>query len=250
MPVVCLDVDVRDLAFAVAGDQARMLAAGTITAPALLYIYLDRIARLDPQLNSYRVVLTDTARQEAKSAQGRLDVGERLPLLGVPVAVKDDIDVAGQLTTYGSDAVSTPAAKDAEVVSRLRAAGAVIIGKTNVPELMMLPITESKTYGATRNPWDAALTPGGSSGGNGAAVAAGLVPLAVGSDGGGSIRIPSTWCGVYGVKTTRGLVPLEPRDEPWCGLDVYGPMARKVEDAAALLDAIVGPRRLKFRRFV
>jgi amidase len=152
MPVVCLDVDVRDLAFAGAAEQARMLAAGTITAPALLEIYLDRIARLDPRLNSYRVVLTDTARQEAQSAQGRLDVGERLPLLGVPVAVKDDIDVAGQLTTYGSDALSTPAAKDAEVVSRLRAAGAVIIGKTNVPELMMLPITESKTFRATRNP--------------------------------------------------------------------------------------------------
>jgi len=236
MPVVCLDVDVRDLAFAGAADQARMLAAGTITAPALLDIYLDRIARLDPQLNSYRVVLTDTARQEAQSAQGRLDVGERLPLLGVPVAVKDDIDVAGQLTTYGSDAVSMPAAKDAEVVSRLRAAGAVIIGKTNVPELMMLPITESKTFGATRNPWDTALTPGGSSGGNGAAVAAGLVPLAVGSDGGGSIRIPSTWCGLYGVKTSRDRVPLAPRVEPWCGLDVYGPMARSVEDAALFLD--------------
>jgi amidase len=220
-----------------------MLAAGTITAAALLDIHLDRIARLDPQLNSFRVVLVDTARQEAKDAQSRLDAGERLPLLGVPVAIKDDIDVAGELTTFGSDAVSTPKSTDAEVVRLLRAAGAVIIGKTNVPELMMLPFTESKTFGATRNPWDTELTPGGSSGGNGAAVAAGLVPLAVGSDGGGSIRIPSSWCGIYGLKTQRGQVPLKPRIDPWCGLDVYGPMARSVEDAALFLDvtATTGP---------
>jgi amidase len=236
IPVVCLDVDVRDVAFAGAAEQARMLAEGKITAPALLDIYLDRIARLDPQLNSFRVVLESSARQEAKDAQTRLDAGERLPLLGVPVAIKDDIDVAGQLTTFGSDAVSTPKSADAEVVRRLREAGAVIIGKTNVPELMMLPMCESKTFGATRNPWNTDLTPGGSSGGNGAALAAGLVPLAVGSDGGGSIRIPSSWCGLYGLKTSRDLVPLAPRDEPWCGLDVYGPMARSVEDVALFLD--------------
>ena len=135
-------MDVQDLAFAGAAEQARMLAAGTITAPSLLEIYLDRIARLDPQLRSYRVVLADTARQEALAAQRRLDAGERLPLLGVPVAIKDDVDVAGELTPCGSSAVSTPAARDAEVVARLRAAGAVIIGKTSVPELMIFPFTE------------------------------------------------------------------------------------------------------------
>ena len=110
MQVVCLDVDVRDLAFSGAAEQARMLAEGTITAPSLLEIYLDRIARLDPQLRSYRVVLANTARQEALAAQRRLDAGERLPLLGVPVAIKDDVDIAGELTTYGSSAVSTPQA--------------------------------------------------------------------------------------------------------------------------------------------
>jgi amidase len=229
-------VNPADVAFAGAAELARMLTAGTITAPDLLEIYLDRIARLDPQLNSFRIVLESSARQEAQAAQARLDAGERLPLLGVPVAIKDDIDVAGQLTTFGSDAVSTPKSADAEVVRRLREAGAVIIGKTNVPELMMLPMCESKTFGATRNPWNTDLTPGGSSGGNGAALAAGLVPLAVGSDGGGSIRIPSSWCGLYGLKTSRGQVPLAPRDEPWCGLDVYGPMARSVEDVALFLD--------------
>ena len=184
-----------------------MLAAATITAPALLEIYLDRIARLDPQLRSYRVVLAETARQEALAAQRRLDAGERLPLLGVPVAIKDDNDVAGELTACGSSGVSAPAAHDAEVVSRLRAVGAVIIGKTNVPELMIFPFTESLTFGVTRNPWNTALSPGGSSGGSGAAVAAGLAPLALGSDGGGSIRIPSGWCGLFGIKppTRPGL---------------------------------------------
>ena len=213
-----------------------MLAEGTITAPALLEVYLDRIARLDPALRCYRVVLAESARREAEAAQGRLDAGERLPLLGVPVAIKDDVDVAGELTPYRSSAVSTPASRDAEVVSTLRSAGAVIIGKTSVPELMMLPYTESLTFGATRNPWDTAVTPGGSSGGSGAAVAAGLAPLALGSDGGGSIRIPSGWCGLFGIKPQRDRVALAPHHDAWCGLSVSGPIARSVKDAALFLD--------------
>jgi amidase len=229
-------MDDADLAFAGAAQQARMLAEGTITAPALLEVYLDRIARLDPQLRSYRTVLAQTARQEAAAAQDRIDAGERLPLLGVPVAIKDDVDVDGEVTACGSGAVSTAAVRDAEVVSRLRAAGAVIIGKTNVPELMIFPFTESLTFGATRNPWNTALTPGGSSGGSGAAVAAGLAPLALGSDGGGSIRIPSGWCGLFGIKPQRDRVPLAPHDDAWCGLSVSGPMARSVRDAALFLD--------------
>src|ERR1700751_1890562 len=213
-----------------------MLAEGPIPAPSLLEIYLDRIARLPPQLRGYRVVLADTARQEALAAQRRLDAGERLPLLGVPVAIKDDVDVAGELTPYGSSAVSTPASRDAEVVARLRAAGAVIIGKTSVPEMMIFPFTETVTFGATRNPWDTALTPGGSSGGSGAAVSAGLAPLALGSDGGGSIRIPSAWCGLFGIKPQRDRVPLAPHDDAWNGLSVNGPISRTVEDAATFLD--------------
>src|ERR1700749_4242179 len=221
-----------------------MLTAATITAPALLEIYLDRIARLDPQLRSYRVVLANTARQEALAAQRRLDAGERLPMLGVPVAIKDDVDVAGEMTTCGTSAVSTPSTRDAEVVARLRAAGAVIIGKTSVPEMMIFPFTETVTFGATRNPWDTALTPGGSSGGSGAAVAAGLAALEPGADGGGSIRIPSSWCGLFGVKPQRDRVSLEPHDEAWYGLSVNGPIARTVLDAAVFLDAtntVAGP---------
>lgn len=214
-----------------------MLAAGTITAPALLEVYLERIARLDPRLRSYRVVLADTARAEAAAAQRRLDAGERLPLLGVPIAIKDDVDIAGQTTTYGTGAHGPAATRDAEVVQRLRDAGAVIIGKTSVPELMMLPYTESVTYGATCNPWDTSRTPGGSSGGSCAAVAAGLAPLALGSDGGGSIRIPSSWCGVFGLKPQRDRISLAPHDNAWCGLSVNGPIARSVTDAALFLDA-------------
>lgn len=230
-------MDPRELAFAGAAEQARLLAAGTITAPELLEMYLQRIARLDPQLRAYRVVLADTARAEAAAAQTRLDAGERLALLGVPIAIKDDVDVAGQFTTYGTSAHGPAATADAEVVRRLRAAGAVVIGKTAVPELMMFPFTESLTFGATRNPWDTSRTPGGSSGGSGAAVAGGLAPLALGSDGAGSIRIPATWCGLFGLKPHRDRVPLAPHDDAWCGLSVNGPMARSVADAALFLDA-------------
>jgi amidase len=230
-------VDARDVAFAGAAAQAQMLADGELTAPELLEIYLERIARLDNQLRCYRVVLSDSARYEAAAAQDRLDAGERLPLLGVPIAIKDDVDVAGEVTTYGSGGHRPAVTSDAEVVRRLRAAGAVVIGKTNVPELMMFPYTESLTFGATRNPWNLKRTPGGSSGGSAAAVAAGLAPLALGSDGGGSIRVPATWCGLFGVKPQRDRVSLEPHDNAWYGLSVNGPLARSVMDAALFLDA-------------
>lgn len=214
-----------------------MLADGELTAPELLEVYLRRIARVDSQLRCYRVVLADRARHEAALAQDRLDAGERLPLLGVPIAIKDDVDVAGEVTTFGSGGPRPAVTSDAEVVRRLRAAGAVIIGKTNVPELMMLPYTESMTFGATRNPWNPTRTPGGSSGGSAAAVAAGLAALALGSDGGGSIRIPATWCGLFGLKPQRDRVSLEPHDDAWYGLSVNGPIARSVLDAALFLDA-------------
>jgi amidase len=230
-------VDASDLAFAGAAAQARMLAGGELSAPELLEVYLERIARLDDQLRCYRVVRIDSARDEAYAAQERLDAGERLPLLGVPIAIKDDVDVAGEVTTYGSGGHGAAVTSDAEVVRRLRAAGAVIIGKTNVPELMIMPFTESLTYGATRNPWNPGRTPGGSSGGSAAAVAAGLAPVALGSDGGGSVRIPATWCGLFGLKPQRDRISLEPHDDAWQGLSVNGPISRSVQDAALFLDA-------------
>lgn len=230
-------MDPRDLAFAGAAEQARMLAAGTVTAPELVELYLDRIARIDPELRCYRTVLAESARAQAQAAQARLDAGERLPLLGVPIAIKDDTDVAGELTTFGSSAHGPAATTDAEVIRRLRDAGAVILGKTTVPELMIWPFTETLTYGTTRNPWNPEYAPGGSSGGSGTAVAAGLAAMALGSDGMGSIRIPATWCGLFGIKPQRDRVPLSPHDDSWCGLVAYGPLARTVEDAALFLDA-------------
>jgi len=227
---------VDDVAFAGAAEQARLLAAGSVTAPDLLELYLNRIARLDRELRAYRVVLADSARAEAAAAQARIDAGERLPLLGVPIAIKDDTDVAGEVTTCGSAAYGPAATGDAEAVRRLRAAGAVIVGKTAVPEMMLWSFTETITFGATRNPWNADFTPGGSSGGSAVAVAAGMAGMALGSDGAGSIRIPSTWCGLFGFKPQRDRVSMAPHDDAWCGLAVNGPIARTVEDAALFLD--------------
>src|ERR1700687_4965072 len=226
-----------DIAFAGAAAQARMLAQGTLTAPKLLELYLNRIERLDPQLKAYRIVLAHTARTEAIAAQRRLGTGAVVPLLGVPVAIKDDTDVAGEVTTMGTSAYGPAATQDAEVCRRLREGGAVIIGKTAVPELCIWPFTETVTFGATRNPWDTTRTPGGSSGGSAAAWPAGLSPIAHGSDGGGSIRIPATWCGLFGIKPQRDRVSLAPNHGVWHGLSVNGPLSRTVEDAAVFLDA-------------
>lgn len=234
-------MDLIDLAFAGAAEQSRLLAGGAITAPALTELYLDRIARLDPEIRSYRIVMAEEARRDAAAAQERLDAGERAPLLGVPIAIKDGTDVAGQLTAYGSNAAGPAAVADAEVVTRLREAGAVILGKTAVPEMMIWPFTESVSFGATHNPWDVSRTPGGSSGGSAAAVAAGLASLALGSDGGGSIRIPATWCGLFGLKPQRDRIPTAPMVDGWCGLAHLGPMTHTVEDAALFLDVTADP---------
>ncbi len=233
-------MDATDLAFTGIDRQAQSIAAGEIGARQLLEVYLERIGRLDGQLNAFRVVLADRARDEADEADRRRTEGQRLPLLGVPIAVKDDIDVAGEVTAMGTRAYAGPVGRDAEVVRRLRSAGAVIIGKTNVPELCIWPFTESATWGVTRNPWSAQLTPGGSSGGSAAAVAAGLVGAALGSDGAGSIRIPAAWCGLFGLKPQRDRVPMGPRVQPWHGLSVNGVLTRSPADTALFHDAVAG----------
>jgi amidase len=203
-------------------------------------LYLERISRLDGLLNAFRVVFDERARMEADQADARRGAGGGRPLLGVPIAVKDDLDVAGEVTAYGTNAAGGPAAADAEVVRRLREAGALIIGKTNVPELTQWPFTETATFGATRNPWDLQRAPGGSSGGSGAAVAAGLVGAALGSDGAGSIRIPAAWCGLFGLKPQRGRVSMAPRPRAWHGLSVNGVLTRSVADTALFHDAASG----------
>ena len=172
-------MDAADLAFAGLARQAELVRDGEVSSRELTELYLERIGRLDPQLRGYRVVLADEALAAADEADRRRG-DDAPPLNGVPIAIKDDTDIAGQVTAHGSLAHGGPAAQDAEVVRRLRAAGAVLLGKTHVPELEALAVTESLAFGATRNPWDPARTPGGSSGGSAAAVAAGLAAAALG----------------------------------------------------------------------
>jgi amidase len=231
-----------EIAYAGVARQAELLRSGERSATELTELYLERIERLDPTLNAFRVVRAERALEEARMAQERLGAGDDAPLLGVPIAVKDNVDVAGELTTHGTGLVTQPAATDSEVVRRLRAAGAVIVGKTNMPELALWGhLTDSRTWGTTRNPWDPARTPGGSSGGGAAAVAAGLAAGAIGSDGGGSIRIPAACCGLFGLKPQRGRISLAPDDDHWLGLTHFGPLTRTVADAALLLDVLADP---------
>jgi amidase len=233
-------MDPTELAFSGAAQQARLIASGEVSAREVVEGALRRIERIDPALNAFRVVLADRALAEAQQADARRRAGEARPLLGVPVAIKDDTDVAGVPTARGTAASDlTPRDRDAEVVRRLRAAGAIVVGKTNVPELMMWPFSESQSFGAARNPWGLDRTPGGSSGGSAAAVATGLCGVALGTDGAGSIRIPAAFCGVFGVKPQRGRVPIDHgTSDGWHGLNVGGPLARTVEDAALFLDAL------------
>jgi amidase len=231
-------MDAADLAFAGAARQAELIRSREVSARELTELYLERIARLDPQLNAFRCVFAERARAEADQADARAKAGDTRPLLGVTVAVKDDIDVGGEPTMLGSSAHDGPAAADAEAIRRLRSAGAVILGKTNVPELTITPWTESLAFGATRNPWDVHRTPGGSSGGSGAAAAAGLAAATLGSDGAGSIRIPAACCGLFGLKAQNGRVPTAPLVEPWHGMSIWGPITRRVADSALVYDAI------------
>ncbi|MFK0011934.1 amidase [Streptomyces sp. NPDC091027] len=221
--------------------MAAALREGSVSARELTEEALRRIHAAQPRLNAFRSVRTDAALAEADAADRRLAAGERLPLLGVPVAVKDDMDVTGEATAFGCGGSFAPKTVDSEAVRRLRAAGAVVVGKTQTPELGQWPFTEGGAFGATRNPWNPEHTPGGSSGGSAAAVAAGLVPAALGSDGAGSVRIPAAWTHLVGVKPQRGRISTWPEPESFNGLTVNGVLARTVADAALLLDAASGP---------
>ena len=227
----------EDLAFAGVAALAAMVRGGEVSSRELVELYLERIERLEPELNAFRTLMAERALADADQADARRGAGDERSLLGVPIAVKDTEDVAGEITRWGSDAHSgVPATRDNELVGRLRAAGAVIVGKTNLPELAIMGATEGQAFGVTRNPWDPERTPGGSSGGSAAAVAAGLCAAATASDGAGSIRIPAANCGLVGLKPQRDRISLAPFAEHWNGLSVVGFLTRTVADTALLLD--------------
>ncbi len=230
-----------EVAFSGIAAQSRLLAGGEISSRELVDLYLRRIEELDPKLNAFSSVFAYRARAEADIADQRLARGESAPLLGVPVAVKDELDIAGEVATHGTRAYTEPAAHDCEHVRRLKEAGAIILGKTHLPELAIFGFTETEHHGATRNPWDLDRTPGGSSGGSGAAVAAGLIGGASASDGAGSIRIPAANCGLFGLKPQRGRISLMPESQHWYGMSKTGCLTRTVEDTALWLDVTHGP---------
>jgi amidase len=227
-----------DVAFAGLAGQVELVRSGAVSARELVELSLNRIERMDRELNSFGAVYGERALREAVEADARVAKGDFPPLTGIPVAVKDEIDIAGEVTSRGTGAYSTPAPADAEVVRRVRAAGAIVIGKTKMPELGLWPFTESITWGVTRNPWDLERTPGGSSGGSAAAVAAGLVPAALAVDGAGSIRIPAACCGLFGLKPQRNRVPTRPHFANGVQWVVFGAVTRSVLDTGVMLDVL------------
>lgn len=230
-----------DVLFAGVEVLAAATRDGEVSATELTRAYLARIDATDDRLNAFTTVMREEAMAEAGDRdRAHASGAEPGPLHGVPVAIKDELDVGGQVTTFGGRGNSTPAARDAEVVRRLREAGAVVIGKTAMPEFGQWPYTESVAFGLTRNPWDTTRSTGGSSGGTAAAVAAGLVPFGLGGDGGGSIRIPAAACGLFGLKPQRGRVSSDPHEHLWWALGAAGPLTRSVVDSALVYDVLHG----------
>ena len=227
-----------ELAFTPALELAARVRARKVSPVELTQLYLERIERIDPQLNAYVTVDAEGALAAARAAEAS---PSDAPFHGVPIPIKDLSETAGLRTTYSTKAYARFVPDfDAAVVRRIRGAGFIVLGKTNTPELGTIAQTESELNGICRNPWDVSRTPGGSSGGAAAATAAGLCPVAHGSDGGGSIRNPASCCGLFGLKPSRGRVSPAPYGSGALGLGTSGPLARTVRDAAALLDVMAG----------
>ncbi len=235
-------MDLTGLGFTSALDLSRLYRRGELTPNELVDSLLQRIDELDPRLNAFVEVLADEARAAASAAAQALQAGNDRGLLhGVPVAIKDQINIKGVRVTFGTPLLEHQVAdEDAPLVQRLRAAGAIILGTTNMPEFGWQGHSWSPLWGMTHNPWNLERSAGGSSAGSAAAIAAGLAPFALGSDGAGSIRIPASFCGVFGLKPTYGRVPMYPVSVSEL-VTHYGPMSRSVRDAAAMLDVMAGP---------
>lgn len=226
-------------------ELARQVRTKKISATEVVQHALSQIEALDTKINAFNQTNADAALADAKALDTRIVAGDDVgPLAGVPLGVKDLENAVGYVTTFGSARhVNDPVAtSDSVLVSRLKAAGCVVVGKTNTPEFAYKGVTDSPTFGHTANPWNLERSPGGSSGGSAAALAAGMVPLATGSDGGGSIRIPSSLCGLSGLKPSQGWVPMGGARSSTTGiLSVKGPMTRTTADAALAFDACIGP---------
>lgn len=215
-------------------DIVEKLRNGEVKPEEVLEECLEKIEKLNPKINAF-ITLNEKAKEEAKAVE------TSKPLAGLPVAIKDNVETRGIKTTYCSKLYENYVPEeDAVLVERLKKAGAVIIGKTNMPEFGLIAYTDNPLFGPTRNPWDLSRTVGGSSGGSAAAVAAGMVPVASGNDGGGSIRIPASFCGLYGLKPSFGRVPCHPSLPIFVGLHSEGFLTRYVEDTALMLDIVKG----------
>ncbi|MBI4607840.1 MAG: amidase [Candidatus Rokubacteria bacterium] len=232
-----------DLCFAPATTLARLIRQKKVSPLEVVRAVLERIERVNPKLNAYCTVVPDLALKAARRAESAVMRRQGLgPLHGIPVSIKDLVPTAGIRTTWGSKIYEHHVPEeDGLIVQRLKAAGAIVLGKTNTPEFGAGANTTNAVFGPTRNPWNPALTCGGSSGGAAVALATGTGPLAQGSDLGGSLRIPAAFCAVVGFRTTPGLVPIYPSPLGWDTYSVQGPMARTVADTALMLAAIAGP---------
>jgi amidase len=234
----------RDLCFTPATELARLYRARTVSPLELMRAVLERLDRVNPLVNAVVTLDREAAIRQARRATAALTRRSAAigPLHGIPVGIKDVTPTMGMRTTFGSKLFEDYVpAEDAAVVERLKAAGAIVLGKTNTPEFAFGPNTVNAVFGATRNPWNLALSAGGSSGGSAAALATGMCPIAQGTDLGGSLRGPAALCGVVGFRTTPGLIPRYPEVLAWDSYSVEGPMARTVGDAALLLSVMAGP---------
>jgi amidase len=229
-----------------ARELAALMHTGKLSPVEVLDAHLAMIERVNPQLNAFVTLVPEQARAAAQAAEAAIASGAALgPLHGLPVAIKDVTLTAGIRTTYASPLYKDfVPEEDAESVSRLKQAGAIVLGKTNTPEFAAGANTVNELFGATRNPWNPALSAAGSSGGSAVAVATGMVPIAQGTDFGGSIRLPAAFCGIAGIRVTPGLIPNHPVALGWDPGQVAGPLCRTVEDLALMLDAMVGLSRL------
>ena len=236
-----MELDYRDHSLV---ELAKKVNSRELSAEELIKASLKNIEDVDKEINAFCSINPELSIKEAKKVDERISKGENLPLGGLALGVKDLEDAEGYVTAYGSDFHTNdqPAKTDSILVKRLRAAGAIVVGKTNTPEFGYKGVTDNVPFGASKNPWNKEFTPGGSSGGSSAALAAGMVPITTGSDGGGSIRIPAALCGLSAIKTSQGRVPNGGQTPPGSGiLTVKGPMTNKIDEAAYSLDNCIGP---------